>query len=109
MNIMMAAQSHNRLADGNMTSLKTRPGDRKVAHLSVKTTRPHQSVIQDVSSVGGCNDNDASVALKAVHLCQQLVQSLLTLIVASTNTSSTRSVMFNLAAGPGSVLNIVSG
>ncbi|KAA6419045.1 MAG: hypothetical protein FRX49_11008 [Trebouxia sp. A1-2] len=59
-------------------------------HLSVKTPRPHQSVIQDVSSVSCCDDNDASVALKAVHLCQQLVQGLLTLIIASTNTSSTR-------------------
>ena len=60
-------------------------------YLSVKSARSHESAIQDVSSVGGCNDNDAGVALKAVHLCQQLVEGLFSLIIASTNASASRS------------------
>ena len=60
------------------------------AHLSVKTPWPHEGIVQNVSSVGGRNDDDASVALKPIHLCQQLVQSLLTLIIAATHSSSTR-------------------
>ena len=63
----------------------------QLVYLSVETSRPEQGTIQDVSSVSGSNDNDTSVALEAVHLCQQLVEGLLTLIVASTNSSSTRS------------------
>ncbi len=62
-----------------------------LTHLSVKSARPHQGIVQDVGSVGGCNDNDASVALKAIHLCKKLVQGLLALVIASTNTGSTRS------------------
>ena len=60
-------------------------------YLSVKSARSHKSAIQDVGSVGGCNDNDAGVALKAVHLCQQLVEGLLALIIATTNSSASRS------------------
>ena len=60
-------------------------------HLSVKTPRPHEGIVQNVSSVSSCNDDDAGVALKAIHLCQQLVQSLLTFVVATTHSSSTRS------------------
>ena len=61
------------------------------AYLSVKPARPHEGIVQNVSSVGSSNDNDACIALKAVHLRQQLVQCLLTLIVATANTSSTGS------------------
>ena len=59
------------------------------AYLSVETARPHESIVQNVSSVGGSNDNDTSVALKAIHLCKQLVQGLLTLIIATSNSSTT--------------------
>lgn len=58
-------------------------------YLSVKAPRPQQGTVQDVSPVGGCDDNDAGVALKAVHLRQQLIQRLLALIIASAHASST--------------------
>ena len=59
-------------------------------YLSVKASWPHQGIVQYVSSVSGCNDNNASVALKSIHLCQELVQRLLTLIVAAAYSSSAR-------------------
>lgn len=58
------------------------------AHLSVKTPRPQQGTVQNVSPVGGCNDDDTGVALEAIHLSQQLVQGLLTLVIAAANTSA---------------------
>lgn len=60
-------------------------------YLTIKSARSQQSSIQDIRSVGGSKDNDSCVALKAVHLCQQLVDGLLTLIVATTHASTTLS------------------
>ena len=62
----------------------------QTSHLSVKPTGTQESIVQNVSAVGGSNDNDACVALKPIHLCEQLVQCLLALIVATANSSSTR-------------------
>jgi hypothetical protein len=59
-----------------------------VTHLPVEATRAQQCRVQDVGPVGGGDDDDAGVALKAIHLSQQLVQGLLTLIVATANTCS---------------------
>ena len=60
-------------------------------YLSVKATRSQQSSIKHIRSVGGCQHNDTGVALKAVHLCQQLVDGLLPLIIASTHASTSLS------------------
>ena len=48
-----------------------------------KTEEPH------VRSVGGGKHNDTSVALKAIHLGQQLVDGLLTLVIATSHSSTT--------------------
>ena len=52
-------------------------------HLTVKATRTHQGLIQHVGAVGGRNDDDSGVAFKTIHLRQELVQGLLTLVVAA--------------------------
>mmetsp|Transcript_80783 Transcript_80783/g.193755 ORF Transcript_80783/g.193755 Transcript_80783/m.193755 type:complete len:202 (-) Transcript_80783:1270-1875(-) len=56
--------------------------------LTIETSRSHQSLVQDVSPVRCCNDNYPLVALEAVHLCQQLIHRLLTLIVALAEASA---------------------
>src|SRR5579884_1988987 len=57
-------------------------------HAAVETSRPQQCWVKHVRAVGGGNQNDAIVRLKTVHLDQQLVQCLLTLIVSATQTCS---------------------
>mmetsp|Transcript_8360 Transcript_8360/g.52121 ORF Transcript_8360/g.52121 Transcript_8360/m.52121 type:complete len:413 (+) Transcript_8360:2261-3499(+) len=59
--------------------------------LSVKATRPQQRIVQNVDPVRGSDDNDSSVPLKTIHLCQQLVQGLFPFVIATTNTSTARS------------------
>ena len=56
--------------------------------LTVETAGTEQSFIQDIGPVGGRDDDNAVVGLEAVHLHQQLVQSLLTLIVAAAQTGA---------------------
>src|SRR5690625_7408086 len=53
-------------------------------HLAVKTARTEQRLVQHVGAVGSGNDDYALVALKTIHFHQQLVERLLTLIVATT-------------------------
>ena len=52
-------------------------------HLTIKTPRTQQRRIQYVRTVGSGNDDNALVALEAVHLDQQLVERLLALVVAT--------------------------
>ena len=52
-------------------------------HLAVEAARAQQRRIQHVRTVGGGDDDDALVALEAVHLHQQLVEGLLALVVAA--------------------------
>mmetsp|Transcript_2441 Transcript_2441/g.8243 ORF Transcript_2441/g.8243 Transcript_2441/m.8243 type:complete len:673 (+) Transcript_2441:1388-3406(+) len=56
--------------------------------LPVEPSRPEQGRVKDVGPVGGRHDDDSGVALKPVHLGQQLVERLLPLVVASANASS---------------------
>ncbi len=44
----------------------------RCTHLAVESAGTEQSGVQDVGAVGGGNHNHASVALKAIHLSQQL-------------------------------------
>ena len=57
-------------------------------HLAVKATRTHQGLIQHIRAVGGRNNDDSGVAFKAVHLREELVQGLLTLVVAAAKTGA---------------------
>ena len=49
----------------------------------VKAAWPRQGRIQNLRTVGGRQDDDPFAAIKAVHFRQQLVQSLLTLVIAA--------------------------
>ena len=51
--------------------------------LAVEAARAQQRRIEHVGAVGGGDDDDAFVALEAVHLHQQLVERLLALVVAA--------------------------
>ena len=62
------------------TALDVRQAD---IDLTVKAAGAEQRLIEDVGTVGGRHDDDAVVGLKTVHLDQQLVQGLLTFIVAA--------------------------
>ena len=57
--------------------------------LTVKTSRAQQGGVQYVFAVGRRDNDHAFVGFKTVHLNQQLVQRLLTLIVATTVTGTT--------------------
>ena len=52
-------------------------------NLTVKTTRTQQSFIQYVRTVCRRDNNDTFIAFKAVHLDEELVQSLLTFFVTT--------------------------
>ena len=51
--------------------------------VAIETTGALERAVEHVRAVGGRDDNHAIVALEAVHLNQQLVQGLLTLVVAA--------------------------
>ena len=52
-------------------------------NLTVKTAGTQQRRVQNVGSVRCSNDDDVRVAVEAVHLNQQLVQGLLTLVITA--------------------------
>ena len=53
----------------------------------VKPAGPGQRRVQRFRPVGGSQDDDAGILLKAIHLGQQLVQGLFPLIVAAVTTA----------------------
>src|SRR5579862_4576057 len=53
-------------------------------HATVETAGPQQGRIEYVGAIGCGDEDDAFVGLKAIHFHQQLVQSLLTLVVSPT-------------------------
>ena len=55
-------------------------------HLAVEAARAQQRRIEHVGPVGRGDDDDALVALEAVHLDQQLIQGLLALVVTAAQT-----------------------
>ena len=55
-------------------------------NLAVKTAGTQQCRVQNVRTVGCSNHNDAFVSAETVHLNQQLVQSLLALVMATAKT-----------------------
>ena len=52
-------------------------------HLAVKAARSQEGRIQHVGTVGGRQHNDAGIALKAVHLREDLVEGLLPFVIAA--------------------------
>ena len=52
-------------------------------HPAVEAARAQQRRVEDVGAVGGGHHDDVGVAVEAVHFHEQLVEGLLTLIVAS--------------------------
>ena len=52
-------------------------------HAAVKTTRTRQRRVQRFRTVRRRQNNHAAVVLETIHLCEQLVQRLLALIVAA--------------------------
>jgi hypothetical protein len=51
--------------------------------LAVEAARPQQGGVEDVGPVGGGQDDQAARRVEAVHLDEELVQSLLALVVAA--------------------------
>ncbi|MNG98035.1 hypothetical protein D3C79_571620 [compost metagenome] len=58
-------------------------------HLAVETTGTQQRRVKHVRTVGGGDDDDAIVHFEAVHLDQQLVEGLLTLVVTTAHAGAT--------------------
>ena len=58
-------------------------------HLTVKTPRAQQGCIKNIGAVGSSHHNHARIGFKPVHLNQQLVKRLLTLIIAAAQSGTT--------------------
>ena len=51
--------------------------------LTVETSCTEQRLVEHISTVGGCKDDDTAVGAESVHLCKQRVKRILTLVVAT--------------------------
>ena len=51
--------------------------------LAVEASGTEQSLVEHVGAVGGCHDDDTAVGAEAVHLGEESVEGVLTLVVAS--------------------------
>src|SRR5690606_26896807 len=56
---------------------------------TVEAARPQQRRIEDIRAVGRGDQDDAFVGLEAVHLDQELIEGLLTLVVTTAEASAT--------------------
>ena len=52
-------------------------------HAPVKTAGTQERLVKDLGTVGGRQDEEAAGGIKAIHLCKQLVEGLLALVVAA--------------------------
>ena len=52
-------------------------------YLTVKASCTQQCLIKNIHTVCCCQDNDTRVGTEAIHLCEQLVERILTLIIAT--------------------------
>ena len=52
-------------------------------YLTVKTACTQQSLVKYIHTVGGCQNDYAAVGAESVHLSEQLVQGVLTLVIAA--------------------------
>ena len=60
-------------------------------HLTVKTSRTKDRRIQNIHSVGSCHNNNALINPETIHLYKELVQSLLSFIMAAAHAGSSLS------------------
>ena len=82
--------THRHFAHVDLENLLATTNIRQTNHnLTVKTTWTQERRVQHVRTVSGGNHNDAVIHLKAVHLNQQLVKGLLTLIMTAAHTVTT--------------------
>src|SRR5690606_7766353 len=51
--------------------------------LSVKTPCTHKRSIEDIRTVGSCENNNSAVCTKPIHLCKKLIKRVFTLVVSS--------------------------
>src|SRR5690554_1151705 len=51
--------------------------------LSVETPCTHQCFVQHIGTVGGCENDHATVGAESIHLCKELVECVLSLIIRS--------------------------
>jgi len=58
-------------------------------HLAIEATRTQQRRIEHVGAIGRRDDDDAFVAFEAVHLDQQLVESLLAFVMTAAQARAT--------------------
>ena len=52
-------------------------------YLAVKASSAQQGFVKNIYAVGSCQDDDTRVGAESVHLCEQLVEGVFTLIVTS--------------------------
>ncbi len=52
-------------------------------YLAVKTTCPQQCLVKYVGPVGGCQDNHTAVCSEAIHLSEELVESILPFVIGT--------------------------
>ena len=52
-------------------------------NLAVKTSGAEQGLVKDIHTVGGSQYDDAAVGTESVHLGEQLVEGVLTLVIAT--------------------------
>ena len=64
-------------------SLPTRQVRTLESNLTIKTTRTHQCTIENIRTIGGGHDDDALVRTETIHFYEQLVERILTLIIAT--------------------------
>lgn len=57
--------------------------------LAVEPSRPKQCAVEAVSAVGGRKYNHCCVGLESVHFNEQLVQSVVALLVSATHPATT--------------------
>ena len=77
-----------RLAAGVHLEDVVAPGEVRALHgdLPVEAARAQQRRVEDVGTVGGGDQDDVVLHLEAVHLDEELVQRLLALVVAASET-----------------------
>ena len=52
-------------------------------YLTIKTSCTQQCLIEHIDTVGCCHDDNTRVSAKAIHLCQQGIEGILTFVIAA--------------------------
>jgi hypothetical protein len=57
--------------------------------MSIKATRAEEGWVKNIGAIGGSHDDNVGIGIEAVHLCQNLIERLLSLIVSTAQASTT--------------------